>query len=117
MNAPPASPLESTATDTMPRNAARWRKIGVAVGVLLLIGAVVMLIRQRQTVIDAVHHVQHTAPGTLLWLGGIIVLTVIANIVLTAAMFSLLIARFGKVGVIEMQALIACSTLLNFVPM
>src|SRR4029453_11464408 len=43
--------------------------------------------------------------------------TAILNVVLSGLLFSLLMSRYGKVGLLEMQALIASATLLNFVPM
>ena len=42
---------------------------------------------------------------------------VLGNLVLTALMFSALMSRYGKVRLIEMQALIAAATLLNFLPL
>ncbi len=42
---------------------------------------------------------------------------IVANVALTAMMFSVLISRYGRVGILEMQALIAGATLLNFLPL
>jgi hypothetical protein len=43
--------------------------------------------------------------------------TVVANLALTGAMFHLLMSRHGQVGRLEMQALIAAASLLNYLPL
>ncbi len=47
----------------------------------------------------------------------LLIVCVLGNIALTALMFSVLMSRYGKVRLIEMQALIAAATLLNFLPL
>jgi hypothetical protein len=49
--------------------------------------------------------------------GGLILGSIAANILLTGALFRLLISRYGRVGAMEMQALIASATLINFLPL
>ena len=92
-------------------------RVGLIIGILLLAGAIVMVVRHRGDVIDAFDKVKEMSSGRLAFLISVMFATIVANIVLTGAMFSMLISRFGRVGVMEMQALIASSTLLNFLPM
>jgi len=53
------------------------------------------------------------APGLV----ALLLAGVAGNVLLTGLLFSLLISRYGRVGVLEMQALIASATLINFLPL
>ncbi len=48
---------------------------------------------------------------------GLLLGSVLANLLLTGLLFTVLISRYGNVGRVEMQALIATATLLNFLPL
>jgi hypothetical protein len=93
------------------------RRIGLLIGVLLLGLALFIVARQHQAFSDAWASIHQRSPARLAWQLAIVAGTIVGNIVLTAALFNLLIARYGKVGIIEMQALIAASTLINYVPL
>lgn len=115
-------------------------------GAALLLGAIVVVWRQRELILAARDSMQHVPPSSVMLYGGVIILTVIGNLVLTGCMFSVLMAPQshgaesaeptdvvtsthpgvagtssrggnGRVGWLEMQALIASSTLLNFLPL
>lgn len=85
---------------------------GVVVGIALLAAAVLTVARRHEAIGEALGAMRHPAPGYL----AIIVLGVWANVALAALTFSVLISRYGRVGVGEMQALVAASGLLNFLP-
>jgi hypothetical protein len=93
------------------------RRVGFVAGVLMLGLACAVLVRQRTVVDQAWHAVNNRPWRELLGLGGLVFASVLANIVLSALLFSILIRRYGRVGRMEMQALIALATLLNYVPL
>ena len=93
------------------------RRIGLIVGAALLILAIVTVLRQHAAVSDAWRSIQQRSPAQLAWQLTVVVASIVGNLALTAAMFSLLMSRHGKVGVAEMQALIAAATLMNYVPL
>jgi hypothetical protein len=117
MRAVPETPDQAADTGSIAARTVWLRRLGVIVGIALIAAAIIMLARQRQTVVEALAHVEQISSGKRFLLCGVILGTVVVNIALTGAMFSGLIARYGKVGLIEMQALIASSTLLNFLPL
>ena len=78
-------------------------RAGLLIGSLLLIGAIVAVISQRDRVTDALHALARPSPWVLLMLAGCVCL----NMILTGAMFSVLMSRYGQVGRVEMQALVA----------
>jgi hypothetical protein len=81
--------------------------------VVLLVAAVAAVAGSRETIGEALDAVRHPSPGPVALLVG----AVASNIVLTALMFSVLMTRYGKVGLDEMLALIAAASLLNFLPL
>jgi hypothetical protein len=89
------------------------RRLGMAVGVALLLGAIVMVIRQREVVADALAAIADPSPAMV----ALLVSAVVMNIVLSGIMFHILMSRYGRVGILEMQALIAATTLVNFLPL
>ena len=89
------------------------RRAGLAAGLILLVAAVVTVVGQRETIANALDAVAHPLPGRLAVLAG----AVVANIILTGLVFSVLMSRYGRVGLLEMQALIAAASLLNFLPL
>jgi hypothetical protein len=89
------------------------RAAGLVVGSLLLIAALVMVWRQRPLLIEAIESIPEASPHLV----AMLVAAVVANVVLSGLLFSVLMSRYGRVGLLEMQALIAASALLNFVPL
>lgn len=111
MNA--AAPIE----DDHPPNGlvrSRWRRpVALFLGLALLSAAVVVLLRERATVSAALDALRH-APG---WLIALLPALVLANLVLTGLHVRCLLLRFGRVGHLEMQALIAATALANYLPL
>jgi hypothetical protein len=92
----------------------RWlRWAGLALGVCLLAAAVVTVARQHETIASALDAVRRPTVGMVL----LLVASVAANVVLAGLTISVLMSRYGRVGLLEMQALIASAALLNFLPM
>jgi hypothetical protein len=92
----------------------RWlRRAGFALGVGLLAGALVMVWQQRETMSAALEAIRHPEPVTIV----VLLAAVAANIVLSGLFMSVLMARYGRVGLGEMQGLIAGAALLNYLPL
>jgi hypothetical protein len=94
-----------------------FKRAGMFIGAALLVAAVVMVLRQHQAIDAARDAIVQAPPSRLATHLGVLAISVVINIVLSGALFSLLIKRYGRVGAMEMQALIAAATLLNYVPM
>jgi len=95
------------------RSRARWRIIGFAVGALLVLAAVVAVVRNRPLLDTALASAREASPATVaLLVGGAVI-----NLVASAAGLRALLLRHGQLGVMEMQAVIASSTLLNYAPL
>jgi hypothetical protein len=90
-----------------------WVKLaGAVLGIVLLVAAVVAVISQREMLDGAWRALRNPS-----WpLVGLLVGAIVSNIVLSGLMFSALVSRYGRVGLLEMQAVIAVATLLNFLP-
>ena len=88
------------------------RPAGVAIGIALLVAAIAAVISQRETMSEAWRALRSPSWPLMALLAG----SVLANLVLSGLMFSALVSRYGRVGLIEMQALIAVASLLNFLP-
>ena len=115
-----AAQTPSTATKHRPRSPADrltgrlWaRRLGLLLGAALLVGAIVLIAQQHEILAGALGAMRQPSSPLLV----VLIACVLGNIVLTALMFSVLISRYGKVRLIEMQALIAAATLLNFLPL
>jgi hypothetical protein len=93
------------------------RRAGFVAGLLLLGAALLMAWRQRDEVGEAFAAVGDLPPVTLLVYTVVLLGTVAVNVGLSGVTFSALVSRYGRVGFLEMQALIAASALLNYVPM
>jgi hypothetical protein len=92
----------------------RWlRPAGLAIGACLLAAAVITVAREHETIGGALQAVRQPSPGMVL----LLVAAVAANVILAGLTFSVLMSRYGRVGVLEMQALIAAAALLNFLPL
>jgi len=88
------------------------RMAGLAVAAILILAAVAFVLSHRDELDGAARALRTPDPLTLLALAGAIV----GNVVLTGLMYSVLISRYGRVGFLEMQALIAATTLINYLP-
>jgi hypothetical protein len=99
------------------RWSSRVRSAGVLLGAILLMAAIVLVWRQRDVLPQALNSIQHLPAGRLALDLAVVSGTIAANIALSGVVFSLLMSRYGRVGVLEMQALIASATLLNFLPL
>ena len=89
----------------------RW--IVLVVGAILMAAAVATVVSRRDIIATNLAAIRH--PGA--WDVVLLVGTVIANVVLTGLMFSVLMSRYGRVGLVEMQALIAAAALANYLPL
>jgi hypothetical protein len=89
----------------------RW--VGLIVGMGLVAAALVTVAREHETFAETLEAVRRPSLGRACLLAA----AVAANVVLTALMFSVLISRYGGVAVVEMQALVAAASLLNFLPL
>jgi len=96
-------------------NAGRTRRLtGAAAGVALLAGAVAWaLTTQGDAVAQSLTHAGH-APW---WLVTVLIALPIINWLTVSLSFSVLTARFGRVGTAEMSALIGAAWLLNYLPL
>lgn len=91
----------------------RWRIIGSAVGAVLVLAAIVAVVRNRPLLDAALASARGASPWTVaLLIGGAVV-----NLIASAAGLRALVLRHGHVGPVEMQAVIASSTLLNYAPL
>jgi len=87
--------------------------LGLGLGAALAAAALVVVGRQHGAVSGALEAVSRPSWGPVVLLIGAIG----ANVILSGLMYSVLISRYGRVGVVEMQALIASAALLNFLPL
>ena len=107
-----AAHTPSGAEKTGPRRT--WlRRLGLLIGAVLLVAAIVFIARQQDVLAGALGAMRQPSLPLLV----LLLVCVLGNIALTAFMFSVLMSRYGKVRLIEMQALIAAATLLNFLPL
>lgn len=87
--------------------------LGAVVGGGLLAAAAVTVALQHETIGAALGAVRRPDAGMLALLAG----AILVNLVLTGLTFSVLMSQYGRVGRMEMQALIAAASLLNFLPL
>lgn len=92
----------------------QWRRtVAYFIGLTLLAGAIFIVWRQRESLTPAFESLRE-AP---LWLVAIAPLLVVVNLVLTSLHLQLLLSRFGRVPTIEMQMIIAATSLANYLPL
>lgn len=97
----------------MTAGAKRWiRLAGVVIGLALLASAILVLWQRRDQVSDALEALANPSPMLI----ALLLLSVLGNLLLTGVMFHQLMNRYGKVGHLEMQALISASALANYLP-
>jgi hypothetical protein len=112
MTSPPAAPPDPA--NPLDRGHRRlYRRIGTVIGAALLVAAIVGVVRNEAigASLQAAWHSPHWDALALL------VGAVLATQVLTSATFALLMRRHARIGFGEMNALVAASTLANYVPM
>ncbi len=110
-----SNPQEKDIAGRSHQNSAKrlLKLIGLCLGAILLVAAIVFVVGKEDVLKNALAAiVKPSLPNLLLLIG-----CVFTNIALTGLMFSVLISRYGKVGLWQMQALIAAATLLNFLPL
>lgn len=104
-------------TDALPRPRLHERplvrRVGYVVGLLLLAAAVIMVIRQSGTVGDALARLGRPDPGLV----ALLFAALLANLVLSSLFVRTLLLRYGRIGLIEMHAVLATAVLLNYLPM
>ncbi len=92
----------------------RWLRWAAFFGGAVLLGAAAWAVtRRRETFEGALDAMQRPDAAQLALLLG----SVAVNVVGTGMMFSVLMARYGRVGRLEMQAIIATAALLNVLPL
>src|SRR5262245_23151950 len=89
------------------------RVAGALGGLALLLLALGLVFARRESLEEAWQALTQPEPSLLAGLP----LAVVGNLLATAVVFFVLINRFGRVRIDEMIAIVAASTLLNFVPM
>jgi hypothetical protein len=95
----------------------RIKQIGMLAGLLLLLAAIAVALGQRDNLTAAREAIRAMPATQLAQHLAVLAGSVALNLALTGALFSVLISRYGRVGIVEMQALIASATLLNYVPL
>lgn len=90
--------------------------LGLLAGAGLLVAAIVLLWREHASVDLALASIRSLPRSRLAGLGLFLFGSTLTSIVLSGLMFSILVRRYGQVGVLEMQALIAAATLVNHLP-
>jgi uncharacterized membrane protein YbhN (UPF0104 family) len=92
---------------------ARARPIGAVIGLLLLAAAAFVVVRERGSLAEAIEATRTASIGIVALMAG----TMLASVLLTGTVFWLLTRRFGPVGAVEMQALMAATALANYLPL
>ncbi len=108
MAGPGAEPDAPASSRRMLRHAIGW-----TLGLLLLIGAIIIVWRERATLEPALRALRDAPPMLVVALP----ILVISNIIFTALHLQCLLRRFGRVPTLEMQMLIAATALANYLPL
>lgn len=108
--AAPSSPAQSVGGAAGRGN--RFRFVVFVLGVLLLVAAIVTLARNGDAMASAWRSLSNAPIGLV----AAAALLPLVSLALTSVSFWLLMARFGRVGFGEMQALIGAAWLLNYLP-
>ncbi|MFO0963569.1 MAG: hypothetical protein U0625_11805 [Phycisphaerales bacterium] len=95
------------------RHRALYRRIGALVGAVLVVAGVVVVVR-NQAVADSLGRALAKPDWPAL---ALLLMSTLAMQALTSWVFWLLMNRHGRVGFTEMNALVAASTLGNYIPM
>lgn len=95
------------------------RVVGGVVGLLLIAAAITAIVRQQDALLAAWHHARNGGPTTALLALALLALPLV-SCALASVMYWLLMntrAQPGRVGLLEMLALIASTWLLNYLPL
>lgn len=95
------------------KHRALYRRVGAVAGALLVVAAVIAVWRD-EAIVDSLGRAARSPRWDAL---GVLALAALANQALTSGVFWTLMRRHGTVGFGEMNALVAASTLANYVPM
>lgn len=90
-----------------------YRRIGSIAGLVLVAAGIVSVLRDGAVADSLARAVRSPDLGAL----GLLVASVVATQLLSSVVLWVLTRRAGRVGVVEMNALVAASTLGNYVPM
>jgi hypothetical protein len=96
------------------RRALRW--LAPAAATLLVVGASVLIWHQRATIAHALMLVRHLPSRTQAGLALLLLGAALAKIVLSGLTLTVLIRRYRRVDAMDMQALVAVATLINYSP-
>ena len=91
----------------------RWRIVGSVIGAVLVVAAIVAVVRNRPLLDSAIASAREASP----WTVALLAAGALVNVIASAAGLRALLLRHGQVGAMEMQAVIASSTLLNYAPL
>lgn len=95
----------------------RWRRyarrVGFALGLALLVAAIVVVVREQETFRAALAALRRPAPGAL----ALLFVGVVGNLLGSVLFLTLLLRRYGHVGLREMTAVVSAATLLNYLPL
>jgi uncharacterized membrane protein YbhN (UPF0104 family) len=91
----------------------RARPIGALIGVALLAAAAFVVVREWESLATAMEATRAASFGVVAAMAA----TMLASVLLTGAIFWLLTRRFGPVGFVDMQALMAATALANYLPL
>lgn len=95
------------------RHRTLYKRIGVVAGLVLMASAVTVVVRNQAIRDNLARAISSPNWDALAYLVG----SVLMLQVLTSAAFHRMMCQFGRVGFVEMNALLAASTLGNYIPM
>jgi hypothetical protein len=85
----------------------------MALGLLLVVAAIVVVVRERELLHASLASLKAASLEQIALLLG----SMVGGVLLTGCVFWLLTIRFGRVSFVEMQALMAATTLANYLPL
>jgi hypothetical protein len=107
-------PPEVAAGPPGSRPSRQWPRIlGSIAAIALLAASITLIIIRRDMLRAALASLAHPSAQHVAALAA----SVVVGMALTGLLFSVLMSRYGRVGLLEMQALLAASTLVNFLPL
>ncbi|MHC4808941.1 MAG: hypothetical protein ACYTEV_01060 [Planctomycetota bacterium] len=114
MSEPPAATAEPAAAADGGRPRPRpGRRAATILGLVMLAGAVAFVVAAGDRLAGARAALASPDPGAI----AAILAAVAINLLLTGAFFRLLYARHARIGMLEMQAVMAAASLLNYLPL
>lgn len=108
----PSEPPSGPPTNERPKR--RWRGVVIfSIGAILVVAAIVAVARQGSGIAGIVGAVRNSPAWLVVFLAALPFL----NWLSSAASFHVLTSRYGRVGAVEMGAVIGSSWLLNYLPL